>query len=153
MHPHSEEVNHFLVNVFHKILKRESAMIGSGAFSGLSLREMHVIQEIVDAESAGESTRSGDIARRLDVTCGTLTSAIKSLEHKGFVQRCRDRADKRVVHLAVTPKGREAHQLHMAFHEDMVDSALKELNEQEADALVRALKRLDAYFQTSKADL
>ncbi len=153
MHPRSEEVNRFLVNVFHKILKREATMIGSGAFSGLSLREMHVIQEIVDAESAGESTRSGDIARRLDVTCGTLTSAIQSLEHRGFVRRCRDRADKRVVHLVITPKGREAHQLHMAFHADMVDSALEGLDEEEADALVRTLKRLDAYFQKPEDDL
>lgn len=146
MHPRNEEINRILVRIFHRILKRESAMINAGAFDGLSLREMHVIQEIVEAQQAGESVRSGDIAQRLDVTCGTLTAAVKSLERKGFALRQRDPADRRVVNLAVTDKGLEVHRLHMAFHEDMVNSALTDLNEQETDVLVQALQRLDAYF-------
>ena len=151
MHPRANEVDRFLVNVFHKILKRESAMINAGMFSGLSLREMHVIQEIIDARDAGESTRSGDIAQRLDVTCGTLTASVKALEQKGFVLRRRDDADKRVVNLEVTPKGMEAHRLHMAFHADMVDAALDGLSEAQIDALADALSRLDAYFQKKEA--
>lgn len=151
MHPRANEVNRFLVNVFHRILKRESAMINAGMFSGLSLREMHVIQEIIDARDAGESMRSGDIAQRLDVTCGTLTASVKALEQKGFVLRRRDAADKRVVNLEVTDKGMEAHRLHMAFHADMVDAALDGLSDTEVDALADALSRLDAYFQKKES--
>ena len=56
-------------------------------------------------ESAGPLTL-GDLALREQVAPPTITRAVTGLEADGLVVRRVDRADRRVVHVEVTPAGR-----------------------------------------------
>lgn len=47
----------------------------------------------------------GDLARRVAVTEKTITGLVDRLERDGLVQRVRDAADRRVIHVALTPRG------------------------------------------------
>jgi DNA-binding MarR family transcriptional regulator len=50
----------------------------------------------------------GDIARRASVTEKSATGLVDRLERDGYVQRDRDAADRRVVHVKLTARGGEA---------------------------------------------
>lgn len=48
-----------------------------------------------------------ELGERLGLDSGTLTPLLKRLEALGVVSRTRDRADERIVRIAVTPAGRK----------------------------------------------
>jgi DNA-binding MarR family transcriptional regulator len=54
----------------------------------------------------GESRTLGEMARMEQVTPPTMTRMVAALERDGLVLRTTDRADKRVVRVAATAKGR-----------------------------------------------
>ena len=56
---------------------------------------------------AGDGLKSSDVAARGWSSPGTLTSVVNTLVREGYVERRRDRGDRRVVRLYVTGKGRQ----------------------------------------------
>ena len=48
----------------------------------------------------------GELADKLLVTGGNVTYVVDRLEDKGLVSRCRDSADRRIVHATLTASGR-----------------------------------------------
>ena len=134
------ELNRFLVEVFDEILKTEEESL-AGSFSDLSLRELHLIEEVCRAEDEARDNRATAIAAAQRVTAGTLTTAVSLLERKGYLER------RRAVRIWPTEKARAADQVHAAFHREMVDEILKTLSDQEAQVLVRALGSLTAFFR------
>ena len=148
------ELNRFLVEVFDEILKTEEESL-AGSFSDLSLRELHLIEEVCRAEElkievccqGARDNRATAIAAAQRVTAGTLSTAVSLLERKGYLERRRDERDRRAVRIWPTEKARAAAQVHAAFHREMVDEILKTLSDQEAQVLVRALGSLTAFFR------
>ena len=141
-----EELNRFLVEVFHGILKTEEEHT-AGAFSDLSLRELHLIEEVCLAVDQGRDNRSMSIAAAQRVTAGTLTTVASQLEKKGYLLRQRDERDKRAVRLYPTEKGREANLRHGGFHREMVDGVLKALDAEEVRVFARALRKIADFFR------
>ena len=87
------------------------------------------------------------IAKTLSVTVGTLTIAINNLVKKDYVRRVRSDQDRRVVLISLTEKGRKAYDHHKNFHQQMIDSIIKEFPEEEMAVLVKALKNLTEFFR------
>ncbi len=141
-----ETLNHFLVNVFNKILKTEEQSISSKNYPNLSLREIHILETVCLANDHGEDNRSAAIAAALHVTPGTLTTAVSLLEKKGFLVRTKDKDDKRIVRITATDKGKEAQARHDAFHHEMIDGILATLDEEEARVFTQALVKLGKFF-------
>ena len=91
---------------------------------------MHVI----DAIGIDRPKNMSSIARELSVTVGTLTISVNSLVKKGYVVRQRSEhrssEDRRVVFISLSEKGVKAYYHHKKFHEQMIDSVVKELTEE-----------------------
>lgn len=145
-----EELNRFLVEVFHQVLKTEELAL-SRAKGELSLRELHLIEEVCRAADLGLDNRATAIAAAQRVTAGTLTTAVSLLERKGYLERRRDEHDKRVVRILPTEKARQANREHERFHEEMVDYILNSLSQEEAQVFVRTLSRVSGFFQEKTA--
>ena len=90
MTQHEAQLNGFLVNVFNDILRLEEASIRKGPCKNLSVSEMHVL-EAVEKSSVDASGTAGmaEVAAHLSITSGTLSVAVKTLEQKGYLVRCR----------------------------------------------------------------
>lgn len=146
-----EELNRFLVEVFNDILKTEERHAAEH-FSDLSLRELHLIEEVCQAVDQQRDNRSTAIAAAQRVTAGTLTTAVNQLERKGYLLRRRDELDKRAVRLYPTEKGREANRQHLEFHREMVEGVLKELNPEEISVFRKALTRITSFFHSKYLD-
>jgi DNA-binding MarR family transcriptional regulator len=53
----------------------------------------------------GRATNAIELAREMDIDAGAVTRMLDRLEAKGLLERVRSEADRRVVHLRLTPAG------------------------------------------------
>lgn len=142
----AKELNDFLVEVFNDILKTEELYVTERC-ADLSVREMHLIEEVCRAVDEGRDNRSSVIAAAQRVTAGTLTAAVNQLEAKGYLERVRDSGDKRSVRLCPTEKGREANRRHTDFHRELVAATVETLTPEETEVLVRGLSGIAAFIR------
>ena len=83
-----------------------------------------------------------EIGRRVDLTSGSITTAIDRLEQRGLVARAAHASDRRarVVHL--TPAGKAHITKEFARHKDAMDRAARGLSKAERGTLIELLKKL-----------
>ncbi|HWO56632.1 MAG TPA: MarR family transcriptional regulator [bacterium] len=91
-------------------LMRLAQVIGSlntatAVARGLSALQLQMLQLL--AQRGGSET-VGFFARRFLIKASTVSDSLRVLESRGLVSKRRDHADARVVHIAITPEGREA---------------------------------------------
>ena len=135
--------NDVLVNLFNEIMDIEARAIITPEFKDITNNDMHVIEAV----GIGDPRNMSAVAKLLSITVGTLTIAVNNLVKKGYIERVRSKEDRRVVHVSLTEKGKKAYQHHKRFHEEMVQSLLKGLSDQEISTLVTALTNLREFFR------
>ena len=135
--------NDVLVNLFNEIMDIEARAIITPEFKDITNNDMHVIEAV----GIGDPRNMSAVAKLLSITVGTLTIAVNNLVKKGYIDRVRSKEDRRVVLVSLTEKGKKAYQHHKRFHEEMVQSLLKGLSDQEISTLVTALTNLREFFR------
>jgi DNA-binding MarR family transcriptional regulator len=109
----------------------------------LSMSEVHVLEAIQNSEEATMS----NVAKKLGITMGSLTTAINTLFQKGYVSRQRDSEDRRKVMVALLPKALEVLKEHDEFHREMIDSIFEDLELEKDELLIESLEKLSSYFK------
>lgn len=137
------KLNELLVSVYDDIEDIETKSLRSGAFKDLSITEIHTIEAI---GLTGQKSMS-EIAAELNITTGTLTTAIDKLIKKEYVVRNRSDVDRRIVYIALTKKGKLAYRIHESFHYKMVRSVITDLTDEEVQALIKGLNSLNTYLK------
>ena len=135
-------LNELLVKLFNNVMDTEERAVITKEFEDITNNDMHIIEAI----GIEEPRRMSDIAKRLDVTMGTLTTNMNSLEDKGYIVRERSKTDKRVVLVVLTPKGKKAFYHHRDFHKNMIKAIVKELDEDEMKVMIKCLLNLNEFF-------
>lgn len=142
-----EMFHEVLVKLFNDIMNIEAKAIITPEFRDITNNDMHVIEAVGIREPRNMSS----VAKTLGITVGTLTISFNGLVKKGLCAiGCRSDADRRVVLVSLTEKGEKAYHHHEKFHEDMIQSLLKDLSEEETKTLVSALTNLRDFFQDYK---
>ncbi len=137
-----DQINHYLVSIFNEVLDIEEDALKGSEFSDISISEMHTIEAIgLYAEHT-----SSEVAKKLAITAGTLSVAIRSLVNKGYVVRQRMEDDRRVVKLGLTKKGKLVYRLHNKFHREMVKRTIEGMEEDEVEVLLKGLKNLHGFL-------
>lgn len=139
-------INDVLVYLFNEIWRLEEKAIINDDFSDISNNDMHIIEAIGDVKVRNMS----NIAKRLNITVGSLTTAMNSLVKKAYVERVRSEEDRRVVYVELTEKGGLAYDHHAAFHTKMTDAVIEELSEEELKVLAKTLVTLTEFFHSYK---
>ena len=137
-----DQINHYLVSIFIEVLDIEEDALKGSEFSDISISEMHTIEAI---DLYAEHT-SSEVAKKLAITAGTLSVAIRSLVNKGYVVRQRMEDDRRVVKLGLTKKGKLVYRLHNKFHREMVKRTIEGMEEDEVEVLLKGLKNLHGFL-------
>ncbi|MFA5283302.1 MAG: MarR family transcriptional regulator [Bacilli bacterium] len=140
-----EQLNHFLVVTFNDILRYEERALERLANNRLSISEIHLLEAVFETMKKKENT-STNIASALGITLGSLTTAVKTLERKGYLIRERDQNDKRVFYLIPTPIATFVNKKHEQFHEEMIDNIVANLSFEEEKTLAIALGKVQTYF-------
>lgn len=144
-----EMFHEVLVKLFNDIMNIEAKAIITPEFRDITNNDMHVIEAVGIREPRNMSS----VAKTLGITVGTLTISINGLVKKGYVHRVRSDADRRVVLVSLTEKGKKAYHHHEKFHEDMIQSLLKDLSEEETKTLVSALTNPAGFFSGLQIDI
>lgn len=97
----------------------------------------------------GSGVTMSELSRMLLVSNGNATAVVDRLEAAGHVRRTQAQADRRTVHVALTPEGLAFFEGLAAEHEAEVDRLFGGLDEADLDALSRILKRLTPSRQRS----
>lgn len=141
----SEQLNNILVDTFRSILKVEEQLIKSSGKIDLSISELHLIESV--GKSDGKGKTISDIADDLDITLPSVTVAINKLVRKGYVQKVKCEDDGRVVYVSLTKLGKKMDAVHQYFHITMVRSVTKDLLEEEKNAMLKGIVKLNAFFK------
>lgn len=147
----SRTLNELLVKLFNNMMDMEERAIITEEFQDITNNDIHIIEAI----GIDEPRRMSEIAARLGVTVGTLTTNMNSLESKGYILRKRSDTDKRVVLVVLKEKGRKAFFHHRDFHKKMIKSIVKDLYEDEMEAMIKGLLNLNDFLtkiDTENAD-
>lgn len=135
-------INELLVEVFNHILSIEGSKLKERGVT-ISMNEMHVLEAIKKTKDPAMS----NIAKRLRVTVGTLTTSVNRLVEKGYATRKRDKEDKRKVIISLTSKALDVLKIHDDFHEEMLDSLFSDMNLEKDEVLLKSLENLSEYFK------
>lgn len=141
-------LNELLVGLFNYILYIEEKNLQRNGVK-LSMNEVHILESI---DKASDNTMS-HIAGRLMVTQGTLTTNVAKLINKGYVIKYQDEEDRRINRLKVTDAAKSVLMVHEAFHENMIDKALDELQLGDDEVLIQTLENILAYFRDEYRDI
>ncbi len=131
-----------LVHLFNEIWELESKAIITEEFKNMTVNDMHIIEAI----GLKEGNNMSAIAKKLNITVGSLTTSMNSLVNKKYVVRERSEIDRRVVYIQLTEKGRKAFLHHANFHEKMTDAVVQHLDDEETTSLVKMLDGLTEFF-------
>ena len=83
-----------------------------------------------------------DLARHMGVTAATMSLAIDRLERKGYVARLRDAADRRRVHVRLTPAGVRVRDASSVLDPPLVEALVARLTDDEREIAIRGLALL-----------
>ena len=143
----SKEFKIILVKLFNDILDYEESVLRASEFKDLTNNDIHVIRAI----GINEKKNMSMIAKELAVTIGTLTISINSLVRKGYVIKERSDKDKRVVFVNLSSKGEAAFSRNEELYDQMVNSMLEDLEDNEMDILMRSLLKVNRCIKQNKA--
>jgi DNA-binding MarR family transcriptional regulator len=93
-------------------------------------------------QRAGAPQTPQEIARTLSVTPATVTGALNRLEESGLVARARESADRRVVHVHVTPAGQRVAAAWVDGFRAKLEAGMAPLSDAQLRTLVEILSRL-----------
>ena len=126
-------INDILVHLFNEIWE---------------LEEKAIITEEYKAIGLGEGNNMSTIAKKLNITVGSLTTSMNSLVKKKYTERIRSEEDRRVVYIRLTEKGIKAYHHHEEFHKKMTDAVVEALDQEEEPVLVKTLNSLAEFFRS-----
>lgn len=135
-------INELLVEIFNHILNIEEEELRKSGIN-LSMNEIHTLEAINNADD----TTMSNIARKMRITTGTLTTTINRLVGKKYVTRHIDEIDRRKVYLKLTKSSLEVLKEHDKFHNQMIDSLFEDLPIEDDEILYKSLENIANYFK------
>ena len=137
-------INDILVHLFNEIWELEEKAIITEEYKDITNNDMHIIEAI----GLGEGNNMSTIAKKLNITVGSLTTSMNSLVKKKYTERIRSEEDRRVVYIRLTEKGIKAYHHHEEFHKKMTDAGVEALDQEEVPVLVKTLNSLAEFFRS-----
>lgn len=138
-----KKINDVLVRLVNEIWELEAKAIITDEFKDITNNDMHVIEAI--GLEGGKNMSS--VAKKLNITVGSLTTAINHLVKKQYVDRSRSEEDRRVVLIRLTEKGIAAFEHHAEYHRQMTEAVLEKLDAEDMPVLMKVLDALNEFFR------
>lgn len=104
----------------------------------LSITEFSVLEVLYNK---GKQTIQ-QIGNSILISSGSMTYVIDKLEQRGLLNRSACPDDRRVIHVTLTDEGIDLMKEIMPKHQELVDYMLGSLNDDEAEIMVKLLKKI-----------
>lgn len=137
------DINNMLVEIYDDVNHIEEYSIKQGTFRDLSITEIHTIEAV----GLYGTKNMSEVAAELEITMGTLTTAVDKLIKKDYLKRSRSETDRRIVNISLTNRGKLAYRIHEKFHMDMVREIVNDFSAEEEEILYRSLSKLNKHLK------
>lgn len=141
-----ELLSELLSNLLTDVISLELYYMKNAGVNNITSSEINIISAIAKDENPTMSS----IAKTLSLTNGTITSAIKKLENKHYVERREDQTDRRFKHVLLTTKGKDVYALHLSFQEEMVTQVCDHNDSIKNEHLIALLSNLSGFVNKVK---
>lgn len=142
-------VKHFDVRTFQAarslgyLLKMSHSLMLDAGSAALAGHDLSFIQWLVLIKlREGTAATASDLCRQMRYDNGALTRLLDQLETRGFIERKRSEADRRVVNLELTAAGRHKVAELLPLVVDTLNNILGDFSKAEFNELVRLLNKL-----------
>ncbi|RZI48573.1 MarR family winged helix-turn-helix transcriptional regulator [Lactococcus kimchii] len=106
-----DQVNEWLIQLFHDFMILEEQFLRDSAYADVTVKELQILTLI---HTLG-TCRVTDIAKNQKLALSTITITVNRLQDKGYIERKRSTADRRVTHIDLTAKGDQLCASHREF--------------------------------------
>lgn len=138
------QLNDLLLGAFHSVLAMEEQMLQRMGPIQLSISEIHLLEAVGKGGERGRSV--SELARELAIAPPSVTIAVRKLVEKGLLTRTKGERDARTVWITLTEVGAKVDRVHTHFHANMVRHIARDMDPEERKILLRAMERLNGYF-------
>ena len=128
------KVKNFFIEFFNKVIRDNGQNLGFD-FGISQLKALAAFHE--DKEHT-----MGELSKNASVTMPSMTEMIDGLERDGIVERWRDSADRRVVKVRLTERGKEMRKKFMLRRRNEFKNIFGKLSKEDRDDLVSALEKV-----------
>ena len=128
-------INYVLVNLINEIWEVEGKAIITDEFKDITNNDMHVIEAI----GLGEGNNMSTIAKKLNITVGSLTTAVNSLVKKGYLEKIQSTTDRREYHLRPTQKYIDYYNISYSYLHTVVERARERFSPEDCAKLEEML--------------
>jgi len=142
-----QALNMLFAEVYHNVLRLEIQAIQQSGRLKLSINEMHLIECVGRGMPEGYTIR--ELAEELQIKSPSVTVAVQKLVAKGYVEKVACLRDRRAVRVLLTWAGRRVEAFHAYYHRMLVRTLAEGMEDDEQRALLRAVKKLNAYLVES----
>ena len=135
----------------HLVLMRAQRAIGNHAKASFAKMELSFTDfRILEALLHKGPQLVNDIGRRIDLTSGSITTAVDRLEERGLVERVPDERDGRAKLVTLTREGKPLITKAFAAHKKRLDRTAEVLSKPERAQLISLLKKLGRGAEADK---
>ncbi|MFR8003163.1 MAG: MarR family winged helix-turn-helix transcriptional regulator [Hydrogeniiclostridium sp.] len=143
------QLNTLLTRAYRSIELIEEQQLANIDRLNLTIGEIHLLEAVGSPRQHPEGKTISEISEDLQISLPSVTLAINKLLKKGFVEKRRSEKDGRKVHVLLTHSGETANRAHALFHHRMAVSISEGLTEEEKNAMLRGITKLNSFLDAS----
>jgi len=151
MEQFQRKLNELFIEIYQSIQQLGEEALRQVGELNLTMNEMHLIGYAGKSMPVGITIR--ELAERLKIKSPSVTVAVQKLEAKGYVSKMSCMLDGRAIRVQLTRSGRRVVEAYQQCYHRMVTKAIsKDTTEEEQVVLLRAARKLNAYFLESAGE-
>ena len=131
-----------LYMVYTKFVYGEEKILKDMLGDKITSKEIHTLDVIYTCAKNGRNTGS-EIAKSLGITISTCTINIDRLIAKGYVEKVRHEADKRISYITLTNEGNLIRQKQQNARKNAIKRAIRNLSQTEKVALINGISKIE----------
>ena len=136
---HKHSLGHMLVKVSRLVGGRMRQKLIQ---TGLHHAQIMVLFHLWHRDGIAQNALAGD----LNITPATATSTLQRMERDGWIQRCRDTRDQRIVRVYLTEKAKALRSEARTSFQELDDELTSVLTKEEREIFLASLKKVFHYL-------
>ena len=143
-----------LVNLFNHVMDVESEAVITEEFKDISNNDMHIIEAV----GISDPKNMSEIAKKLNVTVGTLTTNMNGLEKKGYKTVSKRTLQQDLCDMELSPynarfvRMKDGHKTVYRYAESFSGIKIYEISDEEKDRIDGAISVLERFDGTPQYD-
>lgn len=98
--------------------------------------------------AASNLNSMSELADKLRVTQGTLSTSINCLVRKGYINKTKQTSDRRFINISLTEKSLKAIEYYGLFHYDLIDNLIQNIDEDKNIMIEEILVKLNTIMES-----